>query len=503
MPAKHTLLKLTIIAILSIVPACSKSNSTDSSTTGGMTGPTASSSTVVLSGTISSTVSATAPGMWRAAGAGTVDKVVGIQVSSIGTAATADPYITAVVDANSKFKMTLDKGGTGGAAVMMLLDTTKTRKIDQVLGFLTVADSATSDSVMSLPTSSAANAVDLGTIAGGSGLSNLSIQDIFSLVGSSIDQMRERGRTDALLRNLKNEWANRGTSITYGYGPGFDWGRSYQDTVNATSWFPVSSYFFKGNLFFFRSNDPALQDAGVCKPSTDASHVAVKLVPPQPFTGSNISTLGATISSETITAFHNDGANTLTLTTCGSSTGGIAGGFFFGKESTGYVNFNWGGGGIRSDNLPSGIWSLMVGSEEKASFDIKATSPVDDAGHYKVYLPSIKVIADSTSFVIQYIEVLFHVWNGTAYVPITDPSLLLSQVNFLGLSLADHWTPSGTPNSTNMTLIHQGSGVFRATPSVPFRTGQFDSNTNADVAASIVINYNLHGVGIAFDLRWY
>jgi len=487
-----------IIALVSSLAACSS---------GGGSGNSSSNSgndTVVLSGAISSSSPAPGNASGPARAVASANKVVGIQVSGLGAAGNTNDFVAADVDANKKFSLSVNKGAANGAAVLMLLDTTQTRRIDQVLGFITLMDSAGTDSLMSVPTGNAGGTVDLGAIASGSGLSNLTLQDMTTIVNSTLSALRERGRTDAMLRNLKNTWANTGAAITYSYMPGFEWGRSYQDAVNAADWFDVTLYYYKGNQFYFRSNDTALLNAGVCTLSTDPSHVAVKLVPPQSFVGYNLGFLGQTISTETITALHNDNVAPITATTCGSTTGGIAGGIYFAKEASGgYSNFNWGGGGVRSDNFPAGIWALQVGSEEKAHFDIKITSPVDDAGHYKVYLPSIKVITDGSG-VIQHIDVLFHVWNGTAYEPITDPTLFLIQISLLGLTLADYWTPgAGTPVSNNMELTHIGNGVFRGTPTASFRTGQYDTGFNTDAASSVTIVYNLYGVGIRFDLRWF
>jgi hypothetical protein len=482
------------IAFINSVVACSRGGGSGDSSGG------SSSNTVVLSGTISS--SSAPGGAFRPAGAvASADKVVGMQVSGLGVAGGAGDFVTADVEANNKFALSVDKGASGGAAVVMLLDTTRTRKIDQVLGFITLVDSAGTGSLISVPTGNAGDAVDLGVIA--SGVSNRSLQDMTAIVNSSLSAMRERGRVDAMLRNLKNNWANAGASITYSYMPGFEWGRSYRIAVNAVDWFDVSTYYYKGNQFYFRSNDPALLSAGVCTASADPTHVAVKLVPPRPFDGYKISYLGVTSSAETITAMHNDNAAPITALTCGASTGGIAGGFYFGREASGgYVNFNWGGGGVRSDDFPSGIWALQVGSEEKAFFDIKITSPADDAGHYKVYLPAVKVVTDDSG-VIQRVDVLFYVWNGVAYEPITDPTLFLSQITLLGLTLTDYWTPTGTPVSNNMELVHVGNGVFRGTPSASFRSGLYDDGFNTDAASSLTVVYNLYGVGIRFDLRWF
>lgn len=490
------LFRLSALILTAALLACSSGGSGSSGS------PNNSGTPITLSGTVTS--QSPAPGS-AAPAATAVNKVIGYQVAGINTVSGPASYAEANVDANGAFQLTVNSGGSNGGAVLMLLDTTKTRKIDQVVSFLALGDSAGGDGLIKLPLGTAQSSVNLGSIAALTGLSNMLIQDMTGSLGSTVELMRELARTDALLRNLKNEYANVTDNSYYFHTPGFEWGRSYQDAVNAADWFDPATYGFKGFQLFFMTNDPAFQDDAICTHATSTNHVALVLTPPAPVTMEQVDFFGTATSSQTVTAFTNDLNEPLTATTCGSAPGGgatIADTCYLGKDGV-MTNFNWGGGGIRSPNLPADPWTLSLGGVEKAHFDIRVASPLDDTGNPIVYVPSVKIVSNASG-IIERLSIRFYLWDGAAYAAVIDPTVMLQQISAFNVAISDVWTPTNAASSDSMTPVHTGGGIFEAVPAAQFYTPDKkpSAQNNSDVADSVGIGYSMHGSGVRFDLRW-
>lgn len=202
-------------------------------------------------------------------------------------------------------------------------------------------------------------------------------------------------------------------------------------------------------------------------------------------------------------------------TNCGST--GTAEGAFYASDFEGSdagngkhdLNWNWGGGGF-SGKMPAGVWTLKVGGEEVAKFDMASAHPLDDNDKPNVYVPTAKIMKTAEGL-ISSIEVVFHVWDKatSSFVEVTDLTAFQKQVTQLFLDLTDYsgGCGSGGRKEISRQLEAPASGhtyVATALESEGFNVATLATAWDAStcVGESIVVRYELNGASLRFDYRW-
>jgi hypothetical protein len=292
---------------------------------------------------------------------------------------------SATVNPDKTFSLSLDKNYDW---VLLLMD----NNLSGTARFVgTVAlKSDTTDSLLNLPTSSAAtSSIALGTIdnAGSSiGLTaNTANTADFSL---SAAQLLTLAKTDDIYKNAKNLVLNydSATGVYYTLRPNFNWRGTYTG-LNTTASDPATYTYHHYNFQLDSNSTDVTAMADLCgtPPTT-----TLKLFPP---TGTTATSTSPVVTYNDTTPITNNAA------ICTVISGGAteaseysAGGDFFATNAYGNISYTF--GGYIGGTIPPGYWQYKVNDVLKGQFDISAVAPLAANSAIKGFSPAIKVNTD-------------------------------------------------------------------------------------------------------------
>jgi len=387
--------------------------------------------------------------------------------------------------------------------IILLLDTTQARKIDQVVGYLNLSDA--SNGLMKIPTDSAATgSINVGTVTQASGStsanSSTSLTELTSNFSVDLGVLQELAKTDDILQTGKNIYANYVSEAQYAdTAPYFAFNGHTSDITGAYS--DPTDAVYSGYGLYLDLAFPGVTMASVCAASGGKT---LSLTPPSTITEGTDSFSGGT--PDTYTVLDNTGVSGHSLRSgseyqCGGSNALGAGSIYVhGVPTAESFGFNWGAGNGFANAIAAGEWVLKVDSTEVARFDLKAAAVLDSNSKPTVYVPVLKVDVDGSN-IITAVSLKLYTWNGTAYAQVTDPTAFLAATSDFNLSITDY---GQTGTETLYDWVDAGSGVFTITNfgSKSWKLGNYGTgNTTHYAATSIVASYKLYGASMRFDFR--
>ncbi len=415
----------------------------------------------------------------------TVNKIWAIPLYNGEFHPTVFNYVKEITpNSDGSFSIGLDQKGW----VLILLDTNQAARKDQVVGYVTMT--AGSNGLTALPLSGASGTVDFGDLSksGDETTSTKDNDDNAAPISITSDQLLALALSDNGIKTVKNAYRNYdGTTFT-SIKPFFTWGKSsgasadILDTYTSVS--DMVSNRFNGYLFYMNSNHSAINYTNICAQST-----GMTLYPP-----SSVTNIGNTATFTTSIPISSLGGS---ASTNGNSC--TANQLYLRDDTATYgsyqFNFSAGATGGANDYLsppiPSGDWTLKVGSTTIAEFEGNVGSIFlnDNTTKPIVILPSIKATTSGGN--ITRVDVRWYVKDNDAgtFSEVTDTTLL-GQLKSVSIFLTDY---NSSPYASESVSCDSASGCT-LTPSA--RTW---SSSTANT--SISVSYTVNNIAIYIDYR--
>jgi len=319
--------------------------------------------------------------------------------------------------------------------VFVLVDSTKTEKKDQIIGFLSLGGT---ESLVSIPVEDLKDDLDMGTVNQGSG-DNSSDEAIGKTIDETAekfatftsDQLKIRASADDYVKLIKNIYVNGGSN--------------YSDL----SFMEVRyKYMSKVTNDVFTDFDNATGlgiGLAVVVKSTDTMTAdgtkSYTLIPP-----------GSTF----LKTFHDNGTVNTSVEYSSTNPFVLDGDSdpSWGKLSS--TRFDVGdmywGNGYYLSTLPEGYWLLNDNNSSTIGYyDISLVNPIGSDNFSNTYVPSIKLETNSDSKVSK-VHMKWHLHNGTSYYEVTDLTSFWANASRVTLGVGDQTYNLIGSNKTELTL---------------------------------------------------
>ena len=330
--------------------------------------------------------------------------------------------------------------------VFVLVDSTKTEKKDQIIGFLSLGGT---DSLVSIPVSDLKDNLDMGTVNQGSYDNDTGDNSSDEAIGKTIDetadkfatftsdQLKIRASADDYVKITKNIYINSNSDISQ-----FDTlevGYKYLSPV-------VNDVFtdFDNATFVGASVRIYLRSANTL--TTDGT-MSYTLTPPGSTYLKSIYDNGTIMSSDDCGAcVEYNSSNPFVLD--GDS-----------DPSWGFLdsNYNSFSAGIDSNKyylstIPEGYWTLTdSNSSTLGYYDLSLTNPIGSDNFSKTYAPSIKLETNSDSKVSK-VHLKWYLHNGTSYYEVTDLTSFWANASRVTVGVDEQTYNIIGSNKTEVTL---------------------------------------------------
>jgi hypothetical protein len=345
--------------------------------------------------------------------------------------------------------------------VFVLVDSTKTEKKDQIIGFLSLGGT---ESLVSIPVSDLKNDLDMGTVNQGSYDNDTGDNSSDEAIGKTIDetadkfatftsdQLKIRASADDYVKITKNIYINSNSDISQ-----FDTlevGYKYLSPV-------VNDVFtdFDNATFVGTSVRIYLRSANTL--TTDGT-ISYTLTPP----GSTY--LRSIYDNGTVdTSVEYNSSNPFVLD--GDS-----------DPSWGFLdsNYNSFSAGVDSNKyylstIPEGYWTLTdSNSSTLGYYDLSLTNPVGSDNFSNTYVPSIKLETNSDSKVSK-VHMKWYLHNGTSYEEVTDLTSFWANASRVTVGVDNQTYNIIGSNKTEVTLTTPVTN-----PSVTIEYGFYSSEVS-------------------------
>jgi hypothetical protein len=319
--------------------------------------------------------------------------------------------------------------------VFVLVDSTKTEKKDQIIGFLSLGGT---ESLVSIPVEDLKDDLDMGTVNQGSG-DNSSDEAIGKTIDETAekfatftsDQLKIRASADDYVKLIKNIYVNGGSNysdLSY-----MEVRYKYMATVanDVFTDFDNATRLGIGLAIFVKSTDTMTADGTK----------SYTLIPPGPTflrTFHDNGTVNTSVEYSSTNPFVLDGDSDPS----------------WGKLSTSRFDVGdmyWGNGYYLS-TLPEGYWLLNDNNSSTIGYyDISLVNPIGSDNFSNTYVPSIKLETNSDSKVSK-VHMKWYLHNGTSYYEVTDLTSFWANASRVTLGVGDQIYNLIGSNKTEVTL---------------------------------------------------
>ena len=287
--------------------------------------------------------------------------------------------------------------------VFVLVDSTKTEKKDQIIGFLSLGGT---ESLVSIPVEDLKDDLDMGTVNQGSG-DNSSDEAIGKTIDETADkfatftsdQLKIRASADDYVKIIKNIYVNGGSDYS---------DLSYMEVRYKYMATVVNDVFTD-----FSNAIPLGIGLAIIVKSTDTMTAdgtkSYSLTPP---------------GSTYLKTFYDNGTENTSVEYSSTNTFVLDGDSDpnWGKLSTSRFDVGdmyWGNGYYLS-TLPEGYWILTDNNSSPIGYyDLSLVNPIGSDNFSKTYVPSIKLETNSDAKVSK-VHLKWYLHNGTSYYEVTD-----------------------------------------------------------------------------------
>jgi hypothetical protein len=324
--------------------------------------------------------------------------------------------------------------------VFVLVDSTKTEKKDQIIGFLSLGGT---ESLVSIPVSDLKNDLDMGTVNQGSYDNDTGDNASDEAIGKTIDetadkfatftsdQLKVRASADDYVKMIKNIYVNG--SSNYSELSFMEVRYKYMSKVTNDVFtdFDNATGLGIGLAIFVKSTDTMTADGSK----------SYTLIPP-----------GSTF----LKTFHDNGTVNTSVEYSSTNPFVLDGDSdpSWGKLSTKRFDVGdmyWGNGYYLS-TLPEGYWLLNDNNSSTIGYyDISLVNPIGSDNISNTYVPSIKLETNSDSKVSK-VHMKWYLHNGTSYYEITDLTSFWANTSRVTLGVGDQTYNLIGSNKTELTL---------------------------------------------------
>ena len=339
--------------------------------------------------------------------------------------------------------------------VFVLVDSTKTEKKDQIIGFLSLGGT---ESLVSIPVEDLKDDLDMGTVNQGSG------DNSSEAIGKTIDetadkfatftsdQLKIRASADDYVKIIKNIYVNGGSDysdlsfmeVRYKYKATVV-NDVFTDFSNAT---PLGI----GLAIFVKSTDTMTSDGTK----------SYTLTPP---------------GSTYLKTFYDNGTENTSVEYSSTNTFVLDGDSDpnWGKLSTSRFDVGdmyWGNGYYLS-TLPEGYWILTDNNSSPIGYyDLSLVNPIGSDNFSKTYVPSIKLETNSDAKVSK-VHLKWYLHNGTSYYEVTDLTSFWANASRVTVGVDNQTYNIIGSNKTEVTLTTPVTN-----PSVTIQYGFYSSEVS-------------------------
>ena len=337
--------------------------------------------------------------------------------------------------------------------VFVLVDSTKTEKKDQIIGFLSLGGT---ESLVSIPVEDLKDDLDMGTVNQGSG-DNSSDEAIGKTIDETADkfatftsdQLKIRASADDYVKIIKNIYVNGGSDysdLSY-----MEVRYKYMATVanDVFTDFDNATRLGIGLAIFVKSTDTM---------TTDGTK-SYTLTPP---------------GSTYLKTFYDNGTENTSVEYSSTNTFVLDGDSDpnWGKLST--RRFDVGdmylGNGYYLSTLPEGYWILTDNNSSPIGYyDLSLVNPIGSDNFSKTYVPSIKLETNSDAKVSK-VHLKWYLHNGTSYYEVTDLTSFWANASRVSLGVDSQTYNLIGSNKTEVTLTTPVTN-----PSVTIQYGFYSS----------------------------
>jgi hypothetical protein len=383
--------------------------------------------------------------------------------------------------------------------ILALIDTTKKTRLEQFISFISISDP--SGTLLRIPADNAVNDIGLGTLEhkGDELQSTMDLSDNAQNFSLSMDQLRDIARTDNAAKMVKNAFVNynRADGRYYVADPTFCIGSDSLGLIYNR--YPEPSEFFQKprvslSVQIDTYDSSLFNVAAICNRSQ-----TIDLYPPAPIHAASITKYipGDTswytayfpvcISSDTaLNRSQNQGNNRYVdpsvLPGCNSS---------WNKSISFYV-------GSLVGAFDAGAWVYKKNRDSVfATYDFGLTLPFDSAGIPFVYIPSIKLVVDTATGVLDSIATKWFEYSKreSKFTVVTDLTAIKGSVSSF---IINPYDDNGPPHSINYGNFDTLS--FSMHQKFPAET-LYVSNSRPKHIKGITVQFVTCGVHISEDWR--
>ena len=319
--------------------------------------------------------------------------------------------------------------------VFVLVDSTKTEKKDQIIGFLSLGGT---ESLVSIPVEDLKDDLDMGTVNQGSG-DNSSDEAIGKTIDETADkfatftsdQLKIRASADDYVKIIKNIYVNGGSDYS---------DLSYMEVRYKYIATVVNDVFTDfsnaiplgiGLAIFVKSTDTMTADGTKSYTLTPPGSTYLK-------TFHDNGTVNTSVEYSSTNPFILDGDSDPS----------------WGKLSTSRFDVGdmyWGNGYYLS-TLPEGYWILTDNNSSPIGYyDLSLVNPIGSDNFSKTYVPSIKLETNSDSNVSK-VHLKWYLHNGTSYYEVTDLTSYWANTSRVSLGVDSQTYNLIGSNKTEVTL---------------------------------------------------
>lgn len=313
--------------------------------------------------------------------------------------------------------------------ILLLIDSTAP-KHEQLVGYLSIED--VNEYLMSVPVADAEPEVDVGsvTVSGEEAVSSMTLNEASSVLNVSTEVLREKARVDDVLKYVRNLYLNYSfeddfLSCEQTLGPRFAQPLSLSgEYTNNESWQcdAMFLYIVDNAAGFSTTVDDLLSEATV-----------LEIIPPYNVGGNPFPE-----GSEFVEFSSDFPATTIA---CGDASQGdyhvIANNYM----AIEYDDITRQPNSIQMALQPQlsyakGDWIITRNGVEWGRFDIGYSSPLDTEGHWKSYVPAIRVVTDGEGYVT-HLDIQWNYFDSSSgvYRSVTDIDAFLANLDYCGISI--------------------------------------------------------------------
>ncbi len=312
--------------------------------------------------------------------------------------------------------------------------------------------------------------------------------------------LKELATTDDALRKVRNNYMNYDPEEKsyIDVMPFFQWAAPLESTINAFSSAITLDDFYYGYGLYLTTTRSDFALEGICS-KTGSDFKKIRLIPPTSVNAAH----GFGDTPVPYTSFGNGFVGGSTIRSSGGSRKECMMDAFYAYSQNNSVGFNWGG---MVGPIASGFWQLTLNDDVVGKFELASLYPFDANNKPKIYVPSIKMIPNSTTHKITSIAIEMYVYDQLeGFIKVTDLTAFKKVTSEMGFSFTEQ---SGNDQFEDLQQVKFPSSGYTITVDPTIYSTNWIYSTDHDTAVSsgkrvdiIAFQYIMYGNTYRFEYR--